>query len=248
MKSICNATMLAGVLMISTTTYTQVKLDGYEVGINAGTLVYQGDLSSGVYGNLKSLRPAVGIYVAKAINSYFKLRGTVVRGRIMANEADYSSPEWRQQRNFSFTTPVTELSVTAVFQPYGNEQDFKRLTPYVFAGAGISILNVKRDWSRINTTVFDDKTAAMIGLGRDTLHKPSHVLPVIPIGVGLHYSITNKIGLTAEGVYRYTTSDYVDGFKYAGNPDRKDSYYGVSIGLSFLLGKDKYACPTVSKY
>ena len=240
--------ILTCVSLFATTSFGQVRLDGYELGINVGTLVYQGDLSAGMIGNYKTLKPALGVYVAKSINEYFKLRAAVVRGRLSANEADYSTPEWRKDRSYSFTTPVTELSAALVFHPYGVKQEFRRLTPYAFAGAGVSIVNVKRNYSNINTAVFDEKSSTVIGLGIDTLHTPSKVLPVIPLGLGIHYSITNKIGLRAEAVYRYTSSDYLDGFKHAVNPDKKDSYYGVSIGLSFLLGKDKYACPTISRY
>lgn len=164
----------------------------------------------------------------------------------MANDADYSE-NWRQQRNFSFSTPVTEITLLGMFHPYGVEQDFKRLTPYVFAGAGISILNVKRDFSKIDRAAFDDKAPVITGLAQDSLNTPSKIMPVIPMGFGLHYSLSPKVGLKAEGTYRYTSSDYLDGFKYAGNPDKKDSYYGISLGLSFLLGKDRYACPAVGR-
>lgn len=231
-------------VLMSSVGFSQSKVGNAEVGIHAGTLIYQGDLSEHVTGNFNSLKPAVGVFIAKPVNEYVKLKLGLTRGKLAAADADYDV-YWRQQRSFTFSTPLTELALTMEFNPYGSNQDFKRLTPYVFAGAGAGFLNIKRDWSKINPAAFDDKSTAVSGLAADTLHHPSKVLPIIPMGVGLHYSISPKIGLKAEATYRYTASDYLDGFKFAGNPERKDSYYGISLGLSFLLGSDKYACPVV---
>ena len=104
---------------------------------------------------------------------------------------------------------------------------------------------MNRDWSRIDTTFFNSKSTAIIGLGKDTLHATPKVVPVIPVGIGLKYAITDKIGIKAEATYRFTFSDYIDGFSYAVNPDTKDKYYGLSIGLSFNLAKNNYKCPSI---
>ncbi len=150
----------------------QFQQSGYEVGINVGTLVYQGELTPRFYGYTKSLKPAIGLYADKSVSSYFTLRGNLVFGKVIADESKYASPEWRQYRGLKFATNVTELTATLVFNPFGegNEFNYRRLNPYVFAGAGIAFLKVKRDWSDYNTNYFDAKSTTSIALGADTVH------------------------------------------------------------------------------
>ena len=57
--------------------------------------------------------------------------------------------------------------------------------------------------------------------------------------------LSNHFYINAEGAYRLTTSDYIDGFKYAGNPKRNDHYYGLSIGLSYRFRANRNDCPKV---
>ncbi|MBC7651870.1 MAG: hypothetical protein H7101_08980, partial [Deinococcales bacterium] len=108
-----------------------------------------------------------------------------------------------------------------------------------------TFLNIKRDWSKINTSFFDTKSTAIIGLGIDTLHSTPKVLAIIPIGVGVNYAITNRIGIKAEATYRFTFSDYIDGFKYAANPSAVDNYYGLSLGISYKLINNSFSCPPI---
>ena len=88
------------------------------------------------------------------------------------------------------------------------------------------------------------------GLGEELQRDIEHELPrsefIIPIGIGVRYALTDKVGLHAEGAYRYTSTDYLDGFSQAGNPLRDDSYYKFSVGVSYKLGKkDALDCPKV---
>jgi hypothetical protein len=66
---------------------------------------------------------------------------------------------------------------------------------------------------------------------------------VIPIGAGMQYALSARLAITLQATYRFTTSDYLDGFKFSANPDKKDNYYGVSAGLGFSLGTNRYNCP-----
>lgn len=219
----------------------------YEIGINVGTLIYQGDLNNTALGSIKNLKPAIGVYVNKELDAYFSLRANLLYGKISDDESQYSSPSWKQQRNFKFSTSVTELSTVLVWNFLGDNgvRDYSKFSPYVFGGVGISLLNVKRDWSGINRTAFDDKSSAIIGLGIDTLQATPQILPVIPVGVGLRYAVNNKISIRAEATCRIAFSDYIDGFGQAGNPTANDKYYGFSLGVGVKLFSNNYKCPTV---
>ncbi len=233
-----------------TATFTAVSAQNksnYEVGINAGTLIYQGDLSNSALGSVKNLKPAIGVYVTKELDTYFSLRANLLYGKISEDESQYSSPSWKQLRNFKFSTSVTELSTVLVWNFLGDNgvKDYHMFSPYIFGGLGLSLLHVKRDWSGINSTVFDNKSSAIIGLGIDTLHATPTILPVIPVGIGLRYALSNKISIRAEATYRLTFSDYIDGFSQSTNPTTKDKYYGLSIGLGIKLFSNNYKCPTI---
>ena len=243
MSSVCKTTVITVLLFSGAilSSKAQFKTSQYEVGVNAGTLVYQGDLAKSYLGNYRSLKPALGLYVSKSLSPYFSVRANLAFGKIAANDSKYSTPAWWQLRSFNFSSPVTELSGTLVFNPYGENSG--RLAPYFFGGAGITFLNIKRDWSRYNQSVYDAKSEVGLGLAIDTLHSLPKILPVLPVGVGIRYALSPQLFLNAELLYRFTATDYLDGFKYAGNDKRRDNYYGLSLGISYRFGG--YKCPPV---
>lgn len=232
---------------IRSSSIAQFKSSAYEVGVNAGTLIYQGDLSKSYIGNYKSLKPAVGFFVSKTLDPYFALRVNATFGKIGADESQYSTPLWKRYRSFKFSSPVTELSSTLVFNLLGqsNESGYRKISPYVFAGAGMTLVNIKRDWSKLNKTIYDSKSSVQLGLAIDTVHSLPRVIPVLPIGAGFRYYINSQLSINAEATYRFTTTDYLDGFKYAANNSRRDGYYGLSLGVSYRFGS--YKCPPAGR-
>lgn len=218
---------------------------GVEIGVNAGTLIYQGDLSPAFLGYTKALHPAIGVYISKPLDNYFSLRFNVTRGKIEADESTYANPAWRKFRNLAFSSSVTELSALLSWDPFGKIDgvSIRKLVPYFFAGAGLTLLHVHRNWSNFNRTYFGNKSTASLGLGVDTLYKTPGMVAVLPVGAGLRYRLSDHLFLTAEATYRFTSSDYIDGFKYAGDPTKNDAYYGLSVGVGYLFGYQETACP-----
>jgi len=222
--------------------FTPSKL---EIGINVGTLIYQGDLSGGAFGSTESLKPSVELWVSRSLDPYFSIRGNFLLGSLSADESVYASPDWRRHRNLAFSTPVTEFSAELVWDVNGKtySEGMRRFSPYFFAGVGFALLDVTRDWSRFDANYFNANSSAGHGLGIDTLHQTPSFLPVLPIGAGIRYMISNQFFINAEATYRITGSDYVDGFSYAGNPARNDHYYGITLGISYRFGSTGISCP-----
>jgi hypothetical protein len=247
MNSVIRVLMLTGITTATTgkISFAQFIPSKWEVGINAGTLIYQGDLSAGYWGYTRSLKPSAEIWVSKSLDDYFSIRANLLRGSIGADESTYSSPDWRKHRNLAFTSSVTEFSVALVWDLYGKtyRDGMRRFSPYFFMGAGFSVLNIKRDWSRFDTSYFNAQSSAGIGLGKDSLEKTPWFLPVIPVGMGIRYMVSNHFFINAEATYRITASDFIDGFKYSGNPARNDHYYGLTLGVSYRFGWDQANCP-----
>lgn len=123
----------------------------------------------------------------------------------------------------------------------------KKFSPYLFAGAGLSFLKIKRDWSAINTTYFGGETSEVLaGLAVDTAQSLPRMIPVIPVGAGVKYFFKPNWAINAETAYRITATDYLDGFSKAANPGKKDNYLNYSIGLIYRTGKkDRLGCPVI---
>ncbi|MBK7433119.1 MAG: outer membrane beta-barrel protein [Chitinophagaceae bacterium] len=229
--------------------YSQLNLSKWQVGVNGGVFVYQGDLTPSALGSYRTLSPGFGLYVSRILSPSFILRTNFARGSVKGADAAYASPWWRKERNFKFSSPVTEISellVWNILRNNGNEEGY-RFSPYVYGGAGVSILKVSRDYSGMNPTVFAENTEVMNGLAADMAKRPPRATLVVPLGAGVEYYLTPKISLTAETAFRYTFTDYLDGFSQSANPKRKDYYHSHTVGLVYKFGsKSQYDCPAVA--
>ena len=158
----------------------------YEFGINLGFTVYQGDLTPQQLGSFKTQQLALGLQAARLLSPSWSVRAAFLRSRLKGDDALYASPEFRQQRNFNFRTPLTELTGQLVWNPLGRNYADKGFSPYVFAGAGLAFLRINRDWSGLNSSYFNSETSTLFsGLAADTTHSVPRVIPVIPIGMGV---------------------------------------------------------------
>lgn len=213
----------------------QINLSKYEVGLSGGVFVYQGDLTPQQLGSYKTLKPQLALHVYRIISPVLSARLNINRGKLYGNDAKYNNPDWRQQRNFNFTTPVTEISVQGIWSLLAKREP--RFSPYLFAGAGISFLNIKRDWSNINTAVFGEGSDVQNGLVIDAAKSLPRVIPVLPLGAGVRYSLSNRFSLIGETSYRLSFTDYLDGFSKSANASKTDHYLSHSIGVIYSFGK-----------
>ncbi len=230
--------------LLTIKTLAQTNDCQFELGANIGTFVYQGDLSAQFYGSLNRLRPTVGLYAMKHLNRNYGLRANLYFGKVNVDGALEQSNSG-YQKNFAFTTRITELSLVVVrkFQQT-SEGDERRLVPYVFAGAGVAFVDITRDFSRFDQSLFDPDHSTPTAIQQDRLRRLPRTLLVIPIGAGIKYRISNVISAHAEGTYRFTNSDYLDGYSKAVNPKSLDSYYGVSAGVGFSIFNNRVSsCP-----
>jgi len=250
MKSVLKKTILAIVLVTGNIYFlhAQIDLSKYEVGLSGGVFVYQGDLTPQPLGSYKTMKPQLALHIYRILSPSFSVRFNINRGKLYGNDAKYSSPDWRQQRNFNFTTPVTELSLQAVWSFL--QARSPRFSPYLFAGGGFSFLKIKRDWSNLNTNVFGDGSDVQNGLAIDAAKTLPRIIPVVPVGAGVRYSLSDRFSLIGETSYRLSFTDYLDGFSKAANPGKNDHYLSHSIGIIYSFnGNKKYktlGCPSVN--
>jgi hypothetical protein len=248
------AVLLIGLVSAS---QAQSRFSKWQFGIQGGVTVYMGDLTPEPAGAYKTLRPALVLYAARVLSPSFMLRGNLLLSGLRANENRYARPEWRQQRNFQFSTPVTELSGLLVWNIFKNNDNYhdRKISPYLMAGAGVGLMRVRRDASRMDPTIFGEGTDVFNGLTQDLSVAPPRAQWVLPLGAGLEWMLSPRVSLTAETNFRYTFSDYIDGFSKAANPNKKDYYYTHTLGVIVKMGNDgsssrggrgRTGCPAVA--
>lgn len=233
--------IFAIIIATSNVAMAQLKTSPYEIGINLGTGLYAGDLVPTLLSPYKSPGLFLGISGSKKLSNAFAVQADLSFGKVKANDANYSTPAFRQQRNFKFKTSITELTTSVVWNPLGRDRIF---TPYVFAGAGISFLKVRRDYSNLNAKYFTNDPPITEGLPEDIAHRLPRIIAVVPAGAGVRYSLNQKISLDLQTSYRLISTDYLDGFSKAANPAKKDHYYTHNVGLIYSFGqKNTLNCP-----
>ena len=225
----------------------QTHLTRFEFGISGGAFIYQGDLTPSRLGSYRTLKPLINLNVTRIITPMFSLRTNLSVGKLKGDDSKYSLPEYRQQRNFKFKSPVFEISELLVADLFKNNMAREKFSwsPYLFAGAGLSALRIKRDWSRFNAEYFSGEQSTIQGLAADVQHAPPGMIAVLPAGIGVRYTVSSKISVTAETSYRFTFTDYLDGFSKAADPSMRDSYQSHSIGIiyQFVKGNSSWKCP-----
>lgn len=246
MKRIVNQTTLAGIIAFSAmNACAQLNNPKYEFGLNLGFTVYQGDLTPRRLGSFETQKFSLGLHASKLLSPSLSVRANLLLGKLKGDDAKYSNPAYRQQRNFNFRSPLTELSAQLVWNVRGKNYDDRGWSPYVFAGAGLAFLHIKPDWSNLNAEYFPAESSNLLaGLAIDQAHKLPRVLPVIPVGAGIKYFFTPRLAVNAEASYRLAGTDYLDGFSRAANPDKNDHYLNYAVGLIYRKGaKNRLGCP-----
>ena len=227
------------VLFIGYNAFCQESRGKNDIGIHGGAMFYTGDLTPGIVGSFKGAKPAIGIYYTRHLSKYFSLRANLKLGGLTGDDSLHKSPDYMRKRNFRFNSPLGEASLLAQFDVFGTNYfiPVTKLSPYVFAGAGVSFLDVKSDWSRIDTSMIHGNGSTLAGLIKDNNTPKPNAILVIPVGAGVKYHAWPRLALTLEGNYRLSFTDYIDGFSYAANPERKDGYYSLTLGAVFNFGQ-----------
>jgi hypothetical protein len=230
--------------VIEFTVSAQNNVPKFQLGLAVGVFVYQGDLTPEALGSYRTIRPAINLFASKLMSPSFAVRTNLAFGGLRGDDAAYDQPEYRKQRAFNFKSPVLEATGIAEWNVLGRNYQTKGFAPYVFGGAGVSFLRIQRDYSQLNTEYFGTTSPIVTGLNTDIQHSPPRVLLVLPVGVGVRYYFSDRIGISAESSYRIMSNDYLDGFSQSVDPVRGDHYYSHTVGVVYRIGKkNTLACP-----
>lgn len=224
-KTYLSSTIIILMLSVQHVSAQKSKLD---FGVNGGAYVYQGDLTSNALGSFKTIKPGFGIFIAKPLTESFSAKLLLSVASLRGDDTKYG-PEYRQHRALKFTSGIKEISLLAQYQ-FLKERRFQ---PYVFAGAGVSFMKVVRDYTGFDPSYFSETDNIASRLVQDIAVAPPKVLPVLPVGLGIMYRLSESFSFNVEMDYRLSASDYIDGFSISGNPKRKDHYSSINAGVVY---------------
>ena len=178
-----------------------------EVGIFLGTSYYLGDLNPSKQFFLA--KPAGGIIYRYTISSHWNLKFNGLLGSIQGAD---SLSKANVQRNLSFKSSLLEASMQLEynFLPYiTGGKGINNITPYIFTGLAIFHFNPMAEydgvWYALQPVGTEGQRTA------ESTLKPYALTQVsIPFGLGVKYSLGNKICIGAEWAMRKTFTGYID--------------------------------------
>lgn len=207
----------------------------FEAGILLGTSFYNGDIAVTTKNLVPQLRPAAGFYGRYHLNASWAARGHVFLGQLYGDEKKHPASIYRQQRGFSFNSPITEIGAQLEWHllKFDRNFQFESDDPFIslfgFGGLGAAFFNPKTDYNEPNP-IYDD-----VSVDKNAQYKKN--TGSLIAGAGLKIKITDQLGLSTEFGIRKTFTDYLDGIsKLSGKAN--DFYYigGISLYWNFSEG------------
>ena len=135
-------------------------------------------------------------------------------------------------RQFSFTSSNYELIGLGryyfvediVRKHHDLKKKPKKLKPYGTLGVGVNYASPTAT-GIINDTLYDLNDF-------EEQSYPKFIL-AIPVGLGLQYDLSKRVHIIAEGLYRFTLSDYVDGVSKTANSNANDAYMTFNLKVQY---------------
>ena len=112
-------------ILLSFISHAQLNVQKYEIGAVIGGYIYQGDLTPEPAGSFRTMMPGINLYGSKILSRSFSVRANLAFSVLRGDDAAYQHPEYRQHRNFNFSSPVGELSGLLVWNLLGKNYAIK---------------------------------------------------------------------------------------------------------------------------
>ena len=225
------------------------KLRRYEVGGGFGAAQVFGDIGGTIdeknWFGLKDIKfdethLAIPLYARYKLDPSYsvKLNTALAFGR--GDDADS-----RNDRGRSFKTTLFEFSVqgeyyfipeerkyrsAAMFNRRGMLNNYSSFSSYLFLGVGGVYSNAKVTFTQ---DIYDvDKI------------KKNNIGVVFPFGIGLKYIIDDRWLLIGELGYRYSVTDYIEGYKQDQDSKFPDVYYFLTFSVGYKLATSRRGVPS----
>ncbi len=225
------------------------KLKRYEVVFGIGTTNFFGDIGGtedvknlGGFKDiqLKYTRPSFTLGARYRLAGNMSVKMNLIYGITTGNDIGSRNEE----RNFAFTSTIFEPSFqfeyyvlpesvrasSALFNHRGMINSFLSMNIYVFGGVGGVLFDPKP--KELFIPVFTDNFSKF-GI-------------VFPVGLGLKYPVNSRWSFGFELGRRFTTTDYIDGYKSKYSKHNDTYYFGVINGI-YKIRTDRRGFPILKK-
>ena len=181
-----------------------------EIGVSIGGAHYFGDLNTSAKVNRAKF--AFGVFFRKQFGNYIAVRVGGQFAQLGYADKYYSDNEFQRRRNLSFNSNVWELALQGDFNFFKfvpGSYDH-RFTPYVTIGASTFSYD---PYAYLGGQKYFLRPLGTEGQGSAAYpdRKPySSMAFAIPFGVGVKYSLNERINVGFEVLHRFTNTDYLD--------------------------------------
>lgn len=178
-----------------------------EIGITVGSANYYGDLNNRA--DLTHSKESFGIFFRKQFGNYVAIRLSGHYAQLGYSDT-YSNNFYQRRRNLSFNTNVYEIALLGDFNflkfiPGNKDYSF---TPFASIGVGMFSYDPYTYYQNEKIYLRELHTEGQTVVAD---RKPYGTTAFsFPIGFGMKYAVSEKITLSAEFSYRFTTTDYLD--------------------------------------
>ncbi len=162
------------------------------------------------------------IYLSATYKEYLALRLEGTFGTIKAYDSILKSVQattaGRYQRNLSFRSKISEISLVAEFHPFfafgnymGRDVEPPYFSPYIVGGIAFFSFNpqaIARNGQYVDLQPLSTEGQGFAEYPDRKPYKLSQVS--FPIGVGVRYELSKDFNMRLEFLHRITTTDYLD--------------------------------------
>ncbi len=185
------------------------------VGAGISAMNYFGDLAPTnkiASADFSFTRPQLSFFAARRFHPRFWAKAQLSMGQLRGDDYTSQDPNdidgggfFRYARNLHFRNNIIEVTAVGVVDLFENRGTFlkrPKLIPYFYLGIGVIYHNPQAktpdgSWVALRPLETEENTY-------------SRIQPIIPMGLGLKYKVTNNIDISFEFGYRYTFTDYLD--------------------------------------
>lgn len=151
------------------------------------------------------------MYVGILYKNTLEGRIEITKGNIAGKDAN-SNSAWIRSRNLSYKSKIFEAAFIGAFHPLmlRNTETLPLLSPYIMAGVGIFSFYPRTlyngEWLPLRQMNTEGQTSKEY-----SARKQYNLRAIsVPVGLGVKYELNAKYNIRLEGLYRFTSSDYLD--------------------------------------
>lgn len=183
------------------------SISDFEAGLSVGTMHAATDVGrkkSTIYFPTDNIRMHVGLYGSYKFDKNFAVRAELNFGSVAAKDANGKTSI--QPRGLQFKSNIFELAVLAQISPY----HFKNGSIYALGGFGIFSFNPKGMYNGAWIKLHPLSTEGQSFPEFPDRKRYSLTQLCLPFGGGVNFEMSKNMTLRVEGLYRWTSTDYLD--------------------------------------